>query len=42
MNIDRILIEYHNEKTFTFENLENLKLLIGRHEILEKGQEIHL
>ena len=25
MNIGRILIEYHNKITFTFENLENFK-----------------
>ena len=42
MNIDRILIGYHNKKTFNFENLENLKIVDERYEILEKDQEINL
>ena len=33
---------YHNKKTFNFENLENLKIVDERYEILEKDQEINL
>ena len=42
MNIDKILIEYHSKKLLLLRILKTYKLLMGRHEILEKDQEIHI